>query len=215
MACNSSVSTRIAWGLISSGLLLAGSACKPHVANTTLDTARALPPEGQLAALPLGEIAGAAKLSAVNEVPNPLAGNAGAIEEGHRLFIAMNCAGCHGYDAKGGMGPDLTDAYWRYGGMPSSIYNSIYEGRPQGMPAWGRALPALEIWKLVAFVQSLGGAVAWNQYHRGLQGDHNVTSTAPEANSLLGVFDNPSGATTPTAGEGSALSAPPPAARTP
>lgn len=193
MESNSSVCARLALGLISSGFLLAGSACKPHVAHTTLDSARALPAERQLAALPLGDIAGAAKLSATNEVPNPLGGDAGAIEEGHHLFISMNCAGCHGYDAKGGMGPDLTDAYWRYGGMPTSIYNSIYEGRPLGMPAWGRALPALDIWKLVAFVQSLGGAVPWNQYHGGLQGDHDVTSTAPEANSLLGVFDNPSG----------------------
>lgn len=194
MKSHSSVGHRIALSLISSGLLLSGSACKPQGASPIPDTARTRPPEGQLAALPLGDIAGAAKLSAADEVPNPLAGDASAIEEGHRLFISMNCAGCHGYDAKGGMGPNLTDAYWRYGGVPASIYNSIHDGRPQGMPAWGRALPALDIWRLVAFVQSLGGAVAWNQYHGGLQGDHDVTSTAPEANSLLGVFNNPSSA---------------------
>lgn len=196
-----SVCARIAFGLISSGLLLTLSACRPEGAATTRDGSRALPPDGQLAALPLGEIAGAAALGPANEVANPVGGDAGAIEDGHRLFIAMNCAGCHGYDAKGGMGPDLTDAYWRYGGMPSSIYNSIYEGRPQGMPAWGRALPALDIWKLVAFVQSLGGAVAWNQYHRGLQGDHDLTSTAPEATSLLGVSD--------TVGSAAASTSPP------
>jgi len=138
-----------------------------------------------LAALPLGDLAGTAKLLAGNEVVNPLAGNAGAIEEGHRLFIAMNCAGCHGYDAKGNMGPDLTDAYWRYGGTPSAIYNSISEGRPQGMPAWGRALPANDIWEIVAYLQTLGGAVAANEYHAGLQGDHGITSTADEAPGLL------------------------------
>jgi cytochrome c551/c552 len=148
-------------------------------------------------------------LRAADEIANPLAGDANAIEEGHRLFIAMNCAGCHGYDAKGGMGPNLTDAYWRYGGMPSSIYNSIYEGRPQGMPAWGRALPALDIWKIVSFVQSLGGAVAANEYHNGLQGDHDITSSAPEARSLLGVFNNPSGATTLMGDEPSTPPTPP------
>jgi len=144
-----------------------------------------LPADGSLAALPLGDLAGTAKLLAANEVVNPLAGNAGAIEEGHRLFIAMNCAGCHGYDAKGNMGPDLTDAYWRYGGTPAAIFNSIYEGRPQGMPAWGRALPAHDIWEIVAYLQTLGGAVAANEYHAGLQGDHGITSTAAEAPGLL------------------------------
>ena len=175
------------------GAAIALSACRPHGGSTTNGELRALPSEGQLASLPLGEIAGAAKLRSPNEIPNPLEGNASAIAEGHQLFISMNCAGCHGYDAKGGMGPNLTDSFWRYGGMPSSIYNSIYEGRPQGMPAWGRTLPAQDIWKIVAFIETLGGAVAAKQYHAGLQGDHDVTSVAPEAESLLGVFDRPSG----------------------
>ena len=175
------------------GVAIALSACRPHGGSAPNGDLRALPSEGQLASLPLGEIAGAAKLRSPNEIPNPLEGNASAISEGHQLFISMNCAGCHGYDAKGGMGPNLTDSFWRYGGMPSSIYNSIYEGRPQGMPAWGRTLPAQDIWKIVAFIETLGGAVAAKQYHAGLQGDHDVTSVAPEAESLLGVFDRPSG----------------------
>ena len=209
MEPNSSHRTRIAFGVIAFGLALVVSACKPQGANSS-SPARALPPEGELAAVPLGDIAGAAKLRAVDEVANPLDGNASAIADGHRLFIAMNCAGCHGYDAKGGMGPNLTDAYWRYGGTPSGIYNSIYEGRPQGMPAWGRALPAQDIWKLVAYLPTLGGAVAANEYHAGLQGDHDLTSTAAEAKSLLGVFDNPSGTTALMGGQESAPSTPAP-----
>jgi cytochrome c oxidase cbb3-type subunit 3 len=209
MEPNSSHRTRIAFGVIALGLALVVSACKPQGANSP-GSARTLPPEGELAAVPLGDIAGAAKLRAVDEVANPLDGNASAIADGHRLFIAMNCAGCHGYHAKGGMGPNLTDAYWRYGGTPSGIYNSIYEGRPQGMPAWGRALPAQDIWKIVAYLQTLGGAVAANEYHAGLQGDHDLTSTAAEAKSLLGVFDNPSGTTASMGGQESAPSTPAP-----
>jgi cytochrome c oxidase cbb3-type subunit 3 len=208
MTIHSSLRTWFAFAVIAFGFALVVSACKPRGANSA-DSARALPPEGELAALPLGAIAGAAKLAAADEVANPLAGNASAIEEGHRLFIAMNCAGCHGYDAKGNMGPNLTDAYWRYGGTPSGIYNSIYAGRPLGMPAWGRALPAQDIWKIVAFLQSLGGAVAANAFHAGLQGDHDVTSTAAEAHSLLGVFDNPSGNNALMEGEGSVPTASP------
>jgi cytochrome c oxidase cbb3-type subunit 3 len=175
-----------AFGLALSAIVV--SACGP--ANPGAPSASpALPNEGQLSALPIGDLAGAAKVTATAQIANPMAGDARAIEQGHKLFIEMNCAGCHGYDAKGGMGPNLTDDFWRYGGMASSIYKSIDEGRPQGMPAWGRALPPEEIWKIVAFIQTLGGAVPEDHYHAGLQGDHNLTSTAPEASSLVGVFD--------------------------
>lgn len=178
----SSAGSRFGTLVICLGLATTLSACKPQAGSTAHGGSRAV---GTQAALPLGDLAGTAKLLAGNEMVNPLAGNAGAIEEGHRLFISMNCAGCHGYDATGNMGPNLTDAYWRYGGTPSAIYNSIYEGRPQGMPAWGRALPAHDIWEIVAYLQSLGGAVAANEYHAGLQGDHSITSTASEAQGLL------------------------------
>jgi cytochrome c oxidase cbb3-type subunit 3 len=57
------------------------------------------------------------------------------------------------------MGPGLTDHYWRYGGHPAEVFNSIAEGRPQGMPAWGTALPPDSIWQIVAYLQSLGGVL--------------------------------------------------------
>jgi cytochrome c oxidase cbb3-type subunit 3 len=157
--------------------------CKPSNGGGAR-SAPPVPTAGQLAALPLGDIAGIATLGAGSEIANPLEGNPDAIADGRRLFISMNCAGCHGYGATGNMGPDLTDAYWRYGGTPAGVYNSIYGGRPQGMPAWGRALPPQNIWKIVAYLQSLGGMIAANQYHSGLQGDHDSTSTAAEAQGL-------------------------------
>jgi cytochrome c oxidase cbb3-type subunit 3 len=167
-------------------------ACHPRGGSTSDPSARALPAEDQLASLPLGVLAGAAKVLSAEEVSNPLEGNPQAIAEGKRLFVSMNCAGCHGYDAAGGMGPNLTDSYWRYGGVPSSIYKSIFEGRPQGMPAWGRALPGQDIWKIVAYIQTLGGALTPQQYHAGLQGDHDVTATAPELRSgVVESFNQP------------------------
>jgi hypothetical protein len=78
------------------------------------------------------------------------------------------------------MGPDLTDKYWRYGGAPANIYKSIYDGRPKGMPAWGQAMPPQEIWKIVAYIQSLGGSVPAGEFQRSLQGDASVTQVAPE-----------------------------------
>lgn len=113
-------------------------------------------PEGVAAVVPLGFSAG--QSPALNEdTSNPLASDQNSVEEGKKLFTSMNCAGCHGYGAKGNMGPNLTDTAWRYGGTPIAVYKSIYEGRPQGMPAWGNALPPQTVWLLVAYIQSLGG----------------------------------------------------------
>jgi len=123
------------------------------------------------AAVPLGDVAGAATFGESITMPNPLGDGPAAVESGKKLFRAMNCAGCHGYDGGGGMGPALNDHYWRYGGAPVQIYKSIYEGRPQGMPAWGRALPADQLWRLTAYVGSLGGGVPPDQAEAALHGD--------------------------------------------
>jgi mono/diheme cytochrome c family protein len=123
------------------------------------------------ASVPLGDVAGAASFGAAIRMPNPLGDGPVAVESGKKLFRAMNCAGCHGYTGGGGMGPALNDHYWRYGGAPSQIYNSIYEGRPQGMPSWGRALPADQLWRLTAYVSSLGGGVPPAQAEAALHGD--------------------------------------------
>lgn len=123
------------------------------------------------AAVPLGDVAGAASFGAAISMPNPLGDDPMAVESGKKLFRAMNCAGCHGYSGGGGMGPALNDHYWRYGGAPAQIYKSIYEGRPQGMPAWGRALPADQLWRLTAYVSSLGGGVPPEQAEAALHGD--------------------------------------------
>jgi cytochrome c oxidase cbb3-type subunit 3 len=130
-----------------------------------------LPPDSLLSSVALGDIAGGALNTLTTQIKNPYASNTAAAEAGHQLFIQMNCAACHGYDAKGGMGPDLTDTYWRYGGSPVEIYNSIYQGRPQGMPAWGRMLPRAEVWKIVTYLQSLGGAFPARLAIAGRQGD--------------------------------------------
>ncbi|MDQ2890856.1 MAG: c-type cytochrome [Gemmatimonadota bacterium] len=130
-----------------------------------------LPKDSTLARIALGDVAGSARNTLLTLIRNPYEGNTGAMEAGGQLFIRMNCVGCHGYDAKGGMGPNLTDTYWRYGGSPAEIYKSISEGRPQGMPAWGAMLTSDEIWKLTAYVQSLGGSFPAQLALQGKQGN--------------------------------------------
>lgn len=91
-------------------------------------------------------------------VENPYAGEASAKKEGERLYGWYNCGGCHGAVGGGGMGPPLRDPDWIYGGDAMSIYESIMEGRPEGMPTWQGKIPEDQAWKIVAYVQSLGTA---------------------------------------------------------
>lgn len=58
--------------------------------------------------------------------------------EGQTIF-EVNCASCHGDDATGMNevgAPNLTDAFWIYGGSDEAIFTSIHDGRRGWMPAW-------------------------------------------------------------------------------
>ena len=69
----------------------------------------------------------------------------------------MNCTGCH-FSGGGGMGPALTSGHWRYGGRIEQIYESIAQGRPNGMPSWQFVLGPTQMWELAAYVKSLSAA---------------------------------------------------------
>ncbi len=89
---------------------------------------------------------------------NPFEGDRNAIATGARIFVAYNCIDCHGADGSGAMGPSFQDGRWRFGGSASEIFESIYQGRPEGMPAWGGRISEEQIWMLVAYVRSLVAA---------------------------------------------------------
>ena len=82
--------------------------------------------------------------------------NAYAMGEGKRLFDWYNCSGCHAYGG-GDKGPALMDGTWIYGSDPHSIFTSIVEGRPNGMPAFGGRIAEYEVWELAAYVRSMSG----------------------------------------------------------
>jgi cytochrome c oxidase cbb3-type subunit 3 len=88
---------------------------------------------------------------------NPFEGDRNAIATGARIFVAYNCIDCHGADGSGAMGPSFQDGRWRFGGAASEVFESIYQGRPEGMPAWGGRISEEQIWMLVAYVRSLTG----------------------------------------------------------
>ena len=90
------------------------------------------------------------------QLRNPYEGDPGRVAQGGKLFIAYNCVDCHGADGSGAMGPSLADGRWHFGGSAGEVFQSIYEGRPDGMPAWGGRIDDQQIWTLVSYVRSLG-----------------------------------------------------------
>jgi cytochrome c oxidase cbb3-type subunit III len=80
--------------------------------------------------------------------------NADAVNTGKRLFGQYNCSGCHS-NGGGGMGPSLMDDVWIYGGRLEQIHQTLVEGRPNGMPAWGGKIPDQQLWQLSAYVRSM------------------------------------------------------------
>lgn len=83
-------------------------------------------------------------------------GNAYHIANGQRYFNWFNCVGCH-FNGGGGIGPALMDNKWRYGGRIEQIYDSIAQGRPNGMPSFKDKIPPGQIWEIAAYVRSMSG----------------------------------------------------------
>jgi mono/diheme cytochrome c family protein len=88
-------------------------------------------------------------------ISNPYEGDKRAIATGAQLFVGYNCLDCHGADGSGAMGPSFQDGRWHFGGSPGAVFESIYQGRPDGMPAWGGRISNEQIWMLTAYVRSL------------------------------------------------------------
>jgi cytochrome c oxidase cbb3-type subunit III len=86
-------------------------------------------------------------------------GNKLAIAAGKELFGQMNCTGCH-FNGGGGIGPALMSGHWRYGGRIDQIYESIAQGRPNGMPSWQDNLDPTMMWDLAAYVKSMSASAA-------------------------------------------------------
>lgn len=94
--------------------------------------------------------------AAVAAVQNPYWRSPDAIRDGQRLYDWYNCSGCHA-GGGGGMGPPLMDQNWIYGSRPANLFDVIVEGRPGGMPAFGGKIPEDEIWKIIAYIATMGG----------------------------------------------------------
>jgi cytochrome c oxidase cbb3-type subunit 3 len=94
-------------------------------------------------------------LSAQAALPdtNPFTGNQDAIRAGMGLFRGR-CAECHGMDARGVRGPDITQV-WVSGRTDPGLFKTIKEGVPgTEMPANPRVLDQ-EAWQILAYLKTL------------------------------------------------------------
>jgi cytochrome c oxidase cbb3-type subunit 2 len=117
---------------------------------------------------PPAQLAGGGKKDA--HAPNPLAGDPRAIKTGADLF-KQHCAGCHGDDAKGGIGPSLVDDMFFSvaGDLPDDDYfevinNGVFPGMVEDgrtakdtMPGFAKEMNKDKIWSVVAYLRSIKG----------------------------------------------------------
>ena len=107
-----------------------------------------------------------------SHVDNEYEENAYHVSQGQRLYAWYNCVGCHA-NGGGGMGPPLMDAEWVYGSRPEQIYETIMQGRPNGMPSWAGRIPEAQVWQIVAYVRSMSALTPQNV--RAARADHMMT----------------------------------------
>ena len=78
--------------------------------------------------------------------------------KGKSVFVT-NCAACHGQNAEGKIGPNLTDEYWMHGPNFSYLIRTITKGiAEKGMPAWEQILKPDDLRAVASYVVSLQGS---------------------------------------------------------
>jgi cytochrome c oxidase cbb3-type subunit III len=101
------------------------------------------------------------ELQAGPKTTDPSAGayqeNRFAVSQGQTFYSQYNCAGCHSPGGGGGMGPPLNDDEWIYGSDPENVFQTIVQGRPNGMPAFRGRIDNAQVWMLVAYVRTMSG----------------------------------------------------------
>lgn len=93
----------------------------------------------------------------VDETSVAMLTDEGLIKEGATIY-AENCAVCHANDGGGGVGPNLTDPYWKHGGNISDVFSTIKYGVPaKGMIAWKDQLNPSKMQKVASFIMTMQG----------------------------------------------------------
>lgn len=93
----------------------------------------------------------------IDETTVILLADAGTIQSGKEIFT-KNCVSCHGNQAGGLVGPNLTDDYWIHGGGIKNVFTTIKNGVPsKGMISWQTQLTPKQMQEVASYILSLKG----------------------------------------------------------
>jgi len=111
--------------------------------------------------------------------------DAKGIEEGAKIYQA-SCVACHGGKGEGGVGPNLTDAYWLHGGTINDVFKTIKIGVPEkGMQAWEKTFSPSEIKNIASYIKSIAGTNPPNaKAPQGEPFDEKANPAAPAKDSI-------------------------------
>lgn len=94
----------------------------------------------------------------VDENTVKLTTDAGVLAAGKSIF-QQRCAACHGNNAQGMVGPNLTDDYWLHGNKINDLFKTIKYGvQSKGMPTWESQLTPKQISNVANYIKSLHGS---------------------------------------------------------
>jgi mono/diheme cytochrome c family protein len=106
------------------------------------------------------------------ELKNPYSDPASVAEEGHKIYMSLDCNSCHGGGGGGGMAAPLTNPIWIYGSDDDTLFRLIVLGtlefQKQGytrkgsefvvgpMPPFGDTIKTDDdLWKIIAWIRSV------------------------------------------------------------
>jgi len=100
------------------------------------------------------------KIPADPPTKNPLEGNADAITAGMGAY-RVRCADCHGMDARGIRGPDISQV-WARGRTDAALFRTIRNGVPNTeMPAHPAPRTSdMDIWRILAYLKTISPTTA-------------------------------------------------------
>lgn len=75
-----------------------------------------------------------------------------------QTIYKQTCMPCHGDNAQGGVGPNLTDDYWLHGNKITEVFKTIKYGvAAKGMPTWEKQLSPKQISDVANYIKSIHG----------------------------------------------------------
>lgn len=128
-------------------------------------------------------------LASIDETNVEIDESSAALNAGKVIFES-NCAACHANDGGGGVGPNLTDAYWIHGGSVKEVFKIIKYGVvSKGMIPWEDQLSPVEIQQVSSFILSgLAGTTPANP--KEAQGElygEGVDATTTDSTSVVAM----------------------------